>query len=182
MAQVKVLSRTTTDFERRLYEINQLALSVFEPERALHKTPTNSRQLQIDDWKQRLQQTDACIFYVTDEIQQPTAFFFTHPRSTTKDADARDSYQEHSYHIYLAAVQPGQRGKGLFKLLIGATKQKATECGYQSMTVATIPARFPRMYGLLSRPSSGWKPIEEKIVEMPGGSSERKVVMQIVLD
>ncbi|KAK5075434.1 hypothetical protein LTR64_001641 [Lithohypha guttulata] len=62
--------------------------------------------------------------------EQYVAFFFVHPR-VLPDAVATsipESYlnqQKESYHIYLAAVRPDTRGRGLFQLLLDTTIVKA---------------------------------------------------------
>lgn len=127
----------------------------------------------------------------TKEGERVVAFFSAHPRlhhsgsasSLLSSASAEgelNGESSPSYHIYLAAVHPSARGGGLFPLLLEATKKRAREEGYPVLTVATIPERFPRMYGILSREGSGWEVLEWKDAEESKGM--KKVVMWMRLD
>lgn len=125
----------------------------------------------------------------TKEGERIVAFFSAHPRLQPGSATLTtsvlpeselNSENSTSYHIFLAAVHPSTRGAGLFPLLLEATKKRAREEGYRVLTISTIPERFPRMYGILSREGSGWEVFEWRDGEGYGGM--KKVVMWMRLD
>lgn len=179
MRQLKTLSALTPTLEQEMYKVHHLARSVFEPPSEYNDKPTTARQLKLDNWTRRLQYPDACIIYAVDFDEQPTAFFFIHPRPMPDEEAGRctRTQQVASYHIYLAAVRADKRGTGLFKTLLEATKQKARDCGYPYITVSTIPKRFPRMYEILSHPTSGWELMEQRTIKTHAEESDLKVVM-----
>ncbi|KAK5942712.1 hypothetical protein PMZ80_005278 [Knufia obscura] len=185
MHQVQTLTASSSELEVKLVALQRLARQVFEPqtpEAEYEKSPPISAQLQLDNWKQRLCSDNAAIFYVTAESSlappQPgdsqtaplQAFFFVHPRPLSKSQE--------TLHVYLAAVHPSARGQGIFSVLLDETKKRAKGAGFQVLTVSTIPARFPRMYEILSKPGSGWNAVEWADLEDGG----RKVIMKMVVD
>lgn len=213
MLTVRQLSAASPGVEQVLHDIQRLARTVFEPEvpeSEYPSRPPSARQLQLEDWNQRLQHPDARMFYAAaSPSTTPTAsgmqqhnnnlytnldadlvesqiagFFFAHPRALflstfNLGAGNRGLEPRQCYHIYLAAVHPHQRGTGLFTLLLDATKAKAKESGYRSLSISTVPLRFPKMWQILSAPTSGWEIMEEVTVETESGGVDRKVVMRM---
>ena len=116
----------------------------------------------------------------------PIAFFLAHPRDLTATS-SRESNQPSSlssstagvsFYVYLAAIDARVRGQRLFPLLVESVKRHAFQLGYASIAIGTIPARFPRMYSILSKEGSGWEVVEWKV----GEDGLRKVVMKMILE
>jgi hypothetical protein len=185
MHSIQTLTSASLDLEAKLAVIQKLARQVFEPDipqNQYESSPTSAPQLKLETWHERLSMEHATILYVTrvdsNSPNVPTStgsppilgFFFNFPRQLSES--------NQSYHIYLAAVHPSARGQNIFPQLLEKTKQMATERGYQMLTVSTIPARFQRMYGILTRPNTGWEVLEWK---EGGGEGYPKVIMQMRL-
>lgn len=165
--------------------ILELSRTIFEPE---NSTPTQP-QLQLSTWLDRLSRKDACLIYAaststptTPPTTLPASHQTTHP--TSPDTHTRPlgffcSYPNTTselnnvvtFHIWIAGIHPSSRARGIFPLLLEATKSHARERGYTTMTVCTYPERFTRMWDVLRR--TGWEVVAEK----EGG----KVLLKIAL-
>lgn len=191
MSQVRSVRTGEQIDEVKLLEAHRLARIVFEPEVSESEhgvTPTQHRNMDLELWREKLKGDHADILYImgsgtesmsigtttTTSQSEPQpdmmlGMFLNYPRS-------RDGLQ--SYHIFISAVHPSARGRGLFSILLGATEEYARAAGYAVLTVSTIPELFPRMFSILSREGSGWEVLKW---EGEVGKGERKVVMKMVL-
>lgn len=185
--QVQILTSSSPNLETKLPDLLRLSRQVFEPEvdETDYHVPSKAPQLQIREWRERMSLQDSAFFYVESiDIKHsggaPTllGYFFAHPRAPSKTVNTD---QRNTYHIYLAAVHPSARGKGIFLLLLEATKVFARKADYNTLTIATIPDKFKRMYYILSKAGSGWELLEEVYVNDVEGLPKRKVLMKMPL-
>lgn len=110
-------------------------------------------------WQRRIDAKDSMLFTASSESESGETsdtnnsikgFLFTSVRQHPELAFP-------TFHISLAAVDPSHRGTGIFpRLLAMAQKYASGELGLGSLTVCTLPAKFPGMFRLLSDKRNGW--------------------------
>lgn len=187
--------------EDRLLQAHRLARVVFEPEVPESEygvVPPKHRNMGLSLWRERLNIPHANIVCVMDtsatadndpntptQTQQhsQTASSTIEPTETASMLGMFLNYPRSrngldSYHIFISAVHPLARGRGLFKVLLNATKDHAQSAGYTTLTVSTFPDQFERMFAILSKEESGWEVIEW---ENEAEKGNRKVVMKMII-
>lgn len=147
MAEVHMLHASSPDAEQILPIILTLSNDVFQPE-------SQSRHTSLDVWKARLASPSSYITYVTSSgsatppnAEDAIAFLFVHPR--THDPPLHNGQTE-SLHIWLAGVRPAYRKMGLLRKMVDKVLEDATG----TVTICTIPPRFPDMWAWLTK--RGW--------------------------
>jgi GNAT superfamily N-acetyltransferase len=105
-----------------------------------------------ESWQRRLDSENAMIFTASssDNNADIHGFLFTCRRQ-------HPELPSPTFHISLAAVDTSHRGLGIFpRLLAMAEKYCRDEMGLGSLTICTLPDKFPGMFRLLSDERNGW--------------------------
>lgn len=165
------------------------------PKASYAECPTTAPQMQVRDWIDRLKLEAATILYVTasssqrgpgrvqeDQILSGNGFVGHKPLQDLQ-TPCRESKETHddilgfllchpralgeseSYHIFLAGIRQSVRGRGLFPLLLHETELRAAKAGHRTITIATVPHKFPKMYAVLCRPELGWQVVAREDFE-----------------
>ena len=147
MYDTQILRADSLDLDQILPLILSFSNEVFQPE-------TESKHTSLDVWKKRLSSPSSIILYVTHsgartatEVSDVMAFLYAHPRTHTPPL--RNGETE-TLHIWLAGVRPGRRRTGLLQMMVDKLLQNATG----TLTICTIPPRFPDMWAWLTK--RGW--------------------------
>jgi ribosomal protein S18 acetylase RimI-like enzyme len=114
-------------------------------------------------WQRRLDSEDATLFTASSTISsEPNS-----PESAANNPAIHGflftCHRQHpelpspTLHISLAAVDLSHRGLGIFpRLLAMAEAHCRDEMGLESLTICTLPDKFPGMWRLLSDARNGW--------------------------
>lgn len=110
---------------------------------------------QLEAWRGYLQQQGAVLLYATssDLPRKPLGLLFIQPRTAPEIGYSLP-------HIWIAAVDPESRGKGIFAMLMQRAIEHVRELKEKEMTVCTYPARFKKMYRILQQ--TGWKEVARR--------------------
>lgn len=112
----------------------------------------------LTEWQKRLDDPASIIAYATLSAAAAAAaetvdesalvgFIFAHPKTHAGESTP-------VLHIWLAGVLPASRGTGMFHGLMDRVEEQARRKGVKTLSVATFPARFEKMYAILNK--TGW--------------------------
>ncbi|KIP12559.1 hypothetical protein PHLGIDRAFT_61879 [Phlebiopsis gigantea 11061_1 CR5-6] len=148
MFQVQSLQANSPNVDETLPLLIQFSNSIFSP-------VPGTKYTSVAVWKQRLASPVSVILYVTAPPASPhitqdaiVAFLFAHPRT---HASPLRTGETDTLHIWLAGVSPEHRKAGLLQQMVDNLSTRVVG----SLTVCTIPARFPNMWGWLTK--RGWE-------------------------
>jgi GNAT superfamily N-acetyltransferase len=112
----------------------------------------------LPEWQNRLNSPLSIIAYATlptsdnptdsNSPSLPVGFIFAHPKQHPDQSSP-------ALHIWLAGVLPASRGTGMFPRLMQMAEGHAREKGVRMLSVATFPAKFEKMYAILTK--TGWE-------------------------
>lgn len=115
--------------------------------------PSTSHHGSLTEWQKRLDNPASLIAYATlskaetPEADTPVGFIFAHPK-------LHEGQSGPALHIWLAGVLPASRGTGMFHGLVDKVEEQARQHGVKTLSVATFPAKFEKMYSILTK--TGW--------------------------
>jgi GNAT superfamily N-acetyltransferase len=103
----------------------------------------------LAEWQKRLNDPFSTLVYATlpSTGANPVGFIFAHPKQHARAFDP-------TLHIWLAGVLPASRGTGMFHGMMKQVEDHAREKGIKTLSVATFPAKFEKMYSILTK--TGW--------------------------
>ncbi|EME87301.1 uncharacterized protein MYCFIDRAFT_209470 [Pseudocercospora fijiensis CIRAD86] len=134
---------------------DETLIPLFTLSQKVFSSPTDSHRPShnLETWRSYLQQPGSILLYAThsNSPQTPVGLLFLHPRTAPEIGYSLP-------HIWIAAVEPESRGKGIFALLMRRMFDFVRdELGEREVTVCTYPERFGRMYGVLKK--MGWEAV-----------------------
>ncbi|ETN42856.1 uncharacterized protein HMPREF1541_02014 [Cyphellophora europaea CBS 101466] len=136
--------------ETALQPVLDLNNQIFQVDTAASGTHHGS----LTEWQKRLGEPLSIIVCAGlngqtqgDTEISPVGFIFAHPKQHGGDSQP-------ALHIWLAGVLPASRGSGTFHGLMTRVERHAREKDVKTLSVATFPAKFSRMYSILR--GTGW--------------------------
>lgn len=109
----------------------------------------------LSEWQKRLDDPLSIIAYATlpspasDSSNAPVVgFILAHPKR-------HPNHSGPALHIWLAGVLPASRGTGTFHGLMKLVEEHARQQSVRTLSVATFPAKFEKMYSILTK--TGWE-------------------------
>lgn len=114
---------------------------------------STSHHSSLMEWQRRLDDPVSIIAYSTlskpemPDTDTPVGFIFAHPKLHAANTTP-------ALHIWLAGVLPASRGTGMFHGLMEKVEEQAHQHGVKTLSVATFPAKFEKMYSILTK--TGW--------------------------
>ena len=181
--QVSYYALSSTSPSSDLSAILSLSNAIF------HATPDSTKYSSPATWQSHLSTPNSIIFCAavplpdTEAKVQPIGFVFAfaktpadYPEPVKKQLTELEQHEV--MHVWLAGVVQEYRSRGVFGDLMHLVENYAAVREITRMSVATMPARFERMFDVLRK--EGWTVLGDRDLKSEGEGEEKVVLINDV--